>query len=443
MARGAAIAAAFPAAGAVAWWLRSPDPVTGTPTIAVLPFDAYGSDAATGRLAEGITEDIITDLTRFREFGVIARNSVETYRGKAIDIRDVGRALGVRFVLEGSIQREDDRLRVTAQLVDARNDAHIWSQRWDRPAKDLFDVQADLSRQVAGQLGGIAGVIADSDRTAARRKPPSDLGAYDLYVLAAEGKQKETRQSIEEAIALLNRSLAIDPTFARAWALLGSCYAIMLRWTDDWNGTYALYVGHFRHAVDLDPMDADAHAGLAYALGLGGDLRQAEVEFEKALQLNPNSTDVLTRYGSFAAGFERPTDGAAMADLAGRLDPNPSPWAARFRSYALFGGGRFAEAVRVRERVPKEMFAEADYIELAIFLAAAGRTQEAVALAREANGPFPTISIEGWTGTPDYSDAERKELVAYMRQAGFRPCADPAEIDKGRIRHRLPECGKS
>jgi TolB-like protein/class 3 adenylate cyclase/tetratricopeptide (TPR) repeat protein len=427
-------------AGLAAWWFAMQAAPRAKPSIAVIPFDNLSRDEATGRLAEGLTEDIITDLARFREFEVIARNSVETYKDKPVDIAEVQRTLNVRYVLEGSIQRQQDRVRVTGQLIDATAGTHVWSDRWDRPIADVFDVQAELSQTVAAKLSGIAGTIIAADREAARRKSPSDLDAYDLFVLATEDKQRETKDSIASCVTLLKQSLAIDPNFARAWTLLGSCYAISLRWTDNWDETNGQYQDAVRRAVELDPLDADAHAGLAFALGFAGDLRQSEVEFDKALSLNPNSADVLTRYAFWAAEFGKAEDGAAMAELAARLDPNAPPWALRMQSTALFAGGRAEDAIRIRKRVPREMFTDGDFIELAIYMAKLGRIDEAKSYAAEGLAAFPAISIESWTGDPGWSDAERRNTVALMRKAGFPPCASAEEFSKGGIKVRLPEC---
>ena len=193
--------------------------------------------------------------------------------------------------------------------------------------EDVFAVQTEVAEQVAGQLGGYTGTVLAADRASAARKRPSDLTAYDLYLLATEDKRRETKESVTEAIDLLNRSLQIDPNFARAWMVLGSCYAIALRWTDNWDETHALYEKYMRRAVELDPMDAEAHAGLGFALAHDGDLKQAEAEFVEALRLNPNSADVLTRYAFWASSFGKPDEGAAMAELAIRLKPNAPPWA--------------------------------------------------------------------------------------------------------------------
>src|SRR3546814_16232 len=132
-------------------------PTEGKPGIAVLPFDNIGGNATASRLADGITEDIITDLARFRGLDVIARNSAAVYKGEAVDVRRIGRDLGVRYVLQGSIQRQSEQIRVTAQLIDASNGATLWSDRWDRPAGDLFAVQTEVAERVAVALGGMGG----------------------------------------------------------------------------------------------------------------------------------------------------------------------------------------------------------------------------------------------------------------------------------------------
>ena len=198
--------------------MRPVEPASASTSIAVLPFDNLGGDEQTGRLADGITEDIITDLARFRAIEVIARNSVEAYKDKAVDVRQIGRDLNVRFVLEGSIQRQDDRVRITAQLIEAASGTHIWSDRWDRPVADVFAVQTELAEHLAAKLAGNTGIVISADREAAKRKRPSDLTAYDLYLLGSAAIYRETPEDNEQAIALLKRSLEIDPGLARAWS---------------------------------------------------------------------------------------------------------------------------------------------------------------------------------------------------------------------------------
>jgi TolB-like protein/class 3 adenylate cyclase len=174
----ATVAALVAVGGAWHFW-PAPPPADGRPGIAVLPFNNFGGDESTGRLADGITEDIITDLARFRDLDVIARNSTEVYKGKPVDIRQVGKDLNVDYVLEGSIQRQDDSIRATAQLIDADTGAHVWSERWDRRAEDIFAVQTEVAEKVAASLGGdlTMGQIARAEIHRAKRLRPSDLTA--------------------------------------------------------------------------------------------------------------------------------------------------------------------------------------------------------------------------------------------------------------------------
>src|SRR4051794_4739624 len=238
------------AIAAGAWWLWSGEPPPADrPAIAVLPFDDLGGDEATGRLADGITEDIITDLARFQDLDVIARNSTAAYEDKVVDVRQVGRDLGVGYVLEGSIQRQADRVRVTAQLIDAESGAHVWAERWDRPAGDVFAVQAEIADAVAAKIGGY-GVVQQADRAKARRKLAGSLTAYDLTLLALEAKQKSTREQSEEAIRLATRAIEADPGYARAWLARAWSHGALAQVTGD-------------YASERPRMEADAHRALA------------------------------------------------------------------------------------------------------------------------------------------------------------------------------------
>ncbi|MER9215540.1 adenylate/guanylate cyclase domain-containing protein, partial [Mesorhizobium sp. M0663] len=214
-------------AGGGTWWFFQPAPLGAKPSVAVLPFNNYGGDEATGRLADGLTEDIITDLARFPELEVVARNSTEVYKGKPVDARQVASALHVGFVLEGSIQRQNGRVRVTAQLIDAQTGNHLWSDRWDRPAEDVFAVQTEIAEQVTNRLGGGVGLIQAAGRAAAKRKRPENLNAYDYYLLGTEKIEKITIADEEEAIALLNRAVELDPGLARAWVELYHAHGIL------------------------------------------------------------------------------------------------------------------------------------------------------------------------------------------------------------------------
>ncbi len=224
---GMAVAVALLLAAAAAWQFWPAATVSARPSVAVLPFDNYGGDEATGRLADGLTEDIITDLARFPELEVVARNSTEVYKGKPVDAREVAKALHVGYVLEGSIQHQGGRVRITAQLIDAQSGNHLWSERWDRPTEDVFAVQTEISEKVTNRLGGGAGLIQEAGRAAAKRKSPENLNAYELYLLGTEKLERITKEDIQEAIVLLNRAVELDPGLARAWVELYHSHSLL------------------------------------------------------------------------------------------------------------------------------------------------------------------------------------------------------------------------
>src|SRR5262249_40001263 len=154
----------------------SRQPVVAAPAVAVLPFENLSGDPADGRLADGITADIITDLSRYRDFTVIARNSTEVYKGKPTDVRQIGKDLNVGYVLEGSFQREGGQVRITAQLINTATGAHIWSERYDRPSGEVFAIQTEVADRIVNSVGGHQGLVTGDVLTAAKRKRPADLG---------------------------------------------------------------------------------------------------------------------------------------------------------------------------------------------------------------------------------------------------------------------------
>src|SRR6185312_6392162 len=200
------------------FWPQQPG-LASRASLAVLPFANIAGDQATGRLADGLTEEIITDLSRYREMDVIARNSTEVYKDKPVDLRQVGKELNVRYVLEGSVQREGDRIRITAQLIDGQSGTHLWSERWDKPAKEFFAIQTDIADQVGSRLGG-SGIINNAEHEAARRSRPEDLTAYELYLAGRHESLRATPEGNKKALELLQRAVGADPMLARAWVEL-------------------------------------------------------------------------------------------------------------------------------------------------------------------------------------------------------------------------------
>ena len=285
---------------------------------------------------------------------VIAHNSTARYKGKAIDVRQVGKDLNVRYVLEGSVQREGDQIRVTAQLIDATSDAHLWSERWDRPSKEFFAVQSDIADQLGSRLGG-SGVIDKAERTAARRSRPENFTAYELYLAGRSEHSRLTPDGNKNAIELLEKAVAADPSLARAWSELSSArsYSVLCCGADPAVANAAA-LSAARRAVEIDPRDAMAHAQLGWALSNLQDFGPSEAEYETALRLNPGDAEVLAMYSMVAPSFDHPERGAEAADHAIRLNPNYQPWQAWSFSYAYFCAGRFEDALRVLERLSKD-----------------------------------------------------------------------------------------
>jgi TolB-like protein/class 3 adenylate cyclase len=438
--RAAALVIAATLIGGGAWWLRPVEPASASTSVAVLPFDNLGGDEQTGRLADGITEDIITDLSRFKAIEVMARNSVDVYKDKAVDIRQVGRDLNVRFVLEGSIQREGDRFRITAQLIEADSGTHLWSDRWDRPVADLFAVQSELAEHVAAKLAGDTGIVLSADREAAKRKRPSDLSAYDLFLLGSAAIYRETPEDNKQALALLKQSLEIDPDLARAWRALSLAHLQKIWWTDTAEER-RLGLEAAKRAIKHDPQDADAHAMLGIWLSVAGiDLEQAEIEFKRALALNPNSADILAYYAGFVENALDPEHAVELAERAIRLSPDGPLWAAGLYRSVFYHVRRFEEAWYWHETRPRDRKDRKDYHYDAILLAELGRADEARVAVAEMLKSFPDHSIEAFVGEPGLPEWEVELITGSMRKAGFPVCASERVLKEFPDLLRLPEC---
>ncbi|MER8441349.1 tetratricopeptide repeat protein [Mesorhizobium sp. M1312] len=441
MAAASLVLLAFAAAGA--WWLLRPvDTATGKPSIAVLPFSNYGDDEATGRLADGLTEDIITDLARFPEFEVVARNSTEAYKGMPVDVRQVAAALHVGYVLEGSIQRQGSRVRINAQLIEAASGKHLWSERWDRPDEDVFAVQTEISEQVTNRLGGGAGLIQEAGRIAAKRKRPDNLNAYEYYLLGTEKLEQITVEGLEEAIKLLTRAVELDPGLARAWVELYHSHSILASFGVNPESERKAAIEAAERAVKLDPSDAEAHAVLGMSFGERGDLARAKAELDTALRMAPGSAEILIFYASWASTFGEPERGVELIDQVIRLDPNYPLWATNPFSYAYFMAGRYEDALKMLERMTPDTYNLMRWPMRCGSFAALGRTDEAKACVAEALKRFPDLTIEAMANEPGYSEAEHQRFIETMRLAGFPACAKPDALTKIAKPKRLPECVK-
>ncbi|RWO00191.1 adenylate/guanylate cyclase domain-containing protein [Mesorhizobium sp.] len=439
---GMAVAVALLLAAAAAWQFWPAAPVSARPSVAVLPFENYGGDEATGRLADGLTEDIITDLARFPELEVVARNSTQVYKGKPVDVREVAKALHVGYVLEGSIQHQGGRVRITAQLIDAQSGNHLWSERWDRPTEDVFAVQTEISEQVTNRLGGGEGLIQKAGRAAAKRKPPENLSAYELYLLGTEKLARITKDDIQQAIVLLNRAVELDPGLARAWVELYHSHSLLANFGVNPETEAKAAADAAERAVRLDPSDAEAHAALGMSLGERGELSRAKAELQIALSLAPGSAEILTFYAGWAASFGEPERGAELVDRVIRLDPNYPMWATGLFSNAYFMVGRYDDALKMMEGLTPDNYNQWRWMVRSGSLAGAGRMEEAQASVKEALKHYPDMTVEGMVNAPGISPTERERYLETLVLTGFPLCASDEQLAKMTVPKRLPECLK-
>lgn len=258
------------------------------PSLVVLPFDNMSSDPEQEFLADGIVEDVTTELSRFRTLTVIARNSAFTYKGTPKDVRDIAKELGVRYVVEGSVRRAGDRLRVTAQLIEAETGAHLWAERWDRTMADLFDVQDQLTSAI---VTGVEPELGAHERTLSRRKPTESLTAWELAQKGYSRFLIQDRNGIREAAELYKRALELDPNFPLACAFYARTYysTVMHGWSEDIEQDLKAGLDLADRCIALDPRMEYGHAMRAAFSKMLERSRDAKDAFEIAENLNPNS----------------------------------------------------------------------------------------------------------------------------------------------------------
>lgn len=427
--------------GGVSWWIAAQrrQPAV-TPLVAVLPFDTIADDNASHLLAAGLTEDVITDLARFPEFGVLSRSATATYGERRVDPRVVGTELGADFVVEGSIARQDERVRITAQLIDADTGVFVWSNRWERAATDFFLIQSEIAEEIANRLGGGAGAVQQAGRNAARRKRPGNLNAYEAYLMGTERLERQSQADVEQAIELLKRAIELDPGFARAWLELYHAYDALALMDAAAVSSTTLAEEAAAHALLLDPGDAEAHVVAAMSLARRGDHMRSKAAFDNALRLAPNAAEILKFYSAFASNFGEAGHGAEMADRARKLDPGFPAWKARYYSYSYFVAERYADVLEMIEELTPATYTPRTWAMRASALAALGRNEDAEDVVELALAAWPEYSIETVINFPGPGPRALQLFIDGMRNAGFPPCATPAFIATLRDPLRLPEC---
>jgi adenylate cyclase len=374
-------------------------PLSDRPPVAVLPFANLSGDPQQDYFSDGITEDITTELSRFSELMVIGRNSALQYKGKAIDLRQVGRELGARYLLEGSARRSGERVRITAQLVEAATGAQRWAERYDREIDDVFAVQDEVVRAIVTILAAHVN-RAEIDR--ALLKPPAAPEAYDYYLRGAEAyflhMHRRTKASVYDARRLLDKSLAIDPDYARAAAMLSQTrmHAYVEPFDCDYLSPAALDRAFelAKTAVHLDPRLPQAHAQLGYVLLYKRQHDAAIRQYDQAFTLNPNLTD--NRFASVLICAGEPVKALKVLEANIRLDPfQPLIFSSGLIGLANYMLKRYGEAVRLfRECALRLPNLQNPHLWLASACALSGQLEEAKAEAAEVLRVNPGFTIE-------------------------------------------------
>lgn len=400
---------------------QDPVPLSEKPSIAVLPFANMSDDPEQEYFSDGISEDIISELSRFRELFVIAKNSSFTFKGKNVDLSEVTSTLGVQYVVEGSVRKATNRVRITAQLVDGRSASHIWSDRYDRVLEDIFSIQDEVVTAIVSALPSQIRHVE-----LARTQRAADIRAYDL-VLHASSRGLNTLEDATRAMPLLRQALEIEPDYALAHAWLSLAY------TMEWDHKLILkpeavavkVMKHARRAVELDQTDGWVYQVLSdHCLFIMKDLTEARVHAERAVRLNPNASAIVAWRGYIHNCDGESKEAMELCSRATRLDPLALGWVKFLHGVVCFDAGQYDRAI--------DMFLTTNWDEKWGHLAAAyaliGRTDQAREVAERARNIWSEYSsqdlderIEGmFTDGAWYSHGNRDgNFEEGLRIAGF------------------------
>jgi adenylate cyclase len=380
------------------------------PSIAVLPFANMSGDPEQEFFVDGLTEDILTELARRHELFVISRNSTFVYKGQAVNIGEAAEKLGAQYIVEGSVRKAGNRLRVTVQLIDTANDSHIWAEKYDRTLDDIFTIQDEITTAIVATLPGRV-EAAQHDQIA--RKKPSSMAAYELVLAAKVLHHRSNRADNVEAQKLITRALALDPDYAhaRAWrgCILGQSWGY--GWSGDAEAAFAEARAEVERALTLDDNDADVHRVMAAIHILTNNLNQARYHQERALALNPNYDLVVVQMGELLTWLGRPEEGVEWIQKAMKLNPHHP---ARFWSHlgkARFAARQYAEAIEDFMHLPamdapQHAFVAAAYGWL-------GDRTAAQAHAARIRALNPEFDLAGFLGTMHYA---RESDLAHLRE---------------------------
>ena len=395
--------------------LRLPD----KPSLAVLPFTNMSGDPEQEYFADGITEDIITDVSKISGLFVIARHSSFTFKKQSVDIKDIGRKLGVRHVLEGSVRKAGMRVRINVQLIDAESGGHVWAERYDRDLEDIFLVQDEVTRKIVHTLEV---TLTGSERAHRQDRGKVNVEAYDYLIRAKSCIREFNAPALVEGRAMLERALAIDPGLAQAYAYLAICCGV--EYANAWNGRTASDLKHAlalaRRACEVDAFEAVSHHALAVALMWLQSLDEAERAARRAIELDPNSSQSHGTLGNVLHFSGRHEQAIESLERALRLDPEFNLWMHAL-GRVLFALGRYNEAeATFKRRLIHMPASDVTRAYLASLYGQTDRQDEARRVWRELMVINPRYTIEHTLRVLPYRNpAPLEQFVEGLRKAGL------------------------
>ncbi len=395
-------------------------PLPDKPSIVVLPFVNMSKDPDQDYFSDGITEDLTTALSQISSLFVIARNSAFTYKGKAVKVQDVGRELGVRYVLEGSVRKADDQVRITAQLVDAPTDSHLWAERYDRPLQDIFALQDEIVQKIVTTLKL---QLTLQEQGYLVRKRTDNLDAYDYYLRGMEHVLRRTKEASIQAQQMFEKAIALDPQYAEAYAWLGATY--FWEWISQWSPDLQTLERAFalaQQAVTLDDSLPQAHVVLSQVYLNKKQYGQAIAEAEQAITLAPNSAPGYVALGTILNFTGQSEKAIGLIEQAMRLDPHSPVLYQVVLGWAYLLTRQYNEAIATQKKVlSRNRNMLPTHLILTICYSELGREEEARAEAAEVLRISPTYSLDVVRQTWPYKDpADMERTLAALRQAGLK-----------------------
>jgi adenylate cyclase len=395
-------------------------PLPDKPSIAVLPFLNMSDDPKQEVLCDGITEEIITALSRVPNLFVIARESTSTYKGKPVKIKQVSEELGIRFVLEGSVQRSSDRLRITTQLIDALHGHHIWADRYDRKVTDLFALQDEITMNI---ITALQVKLTSGEMIHVLAKGAKNIDAFTKYLQAVDLWTRLTREANAQAKKLLEEAIALDPEYPGPYIGLAKTYGmdVFLGSTESPAQSMAKAFDFAKKAISLDNTNGAAYSVLSWLYSTQRQYEKAIAESERAISLNPNSAESYMRLGLILAYAGRAEEGIPYMQKALRLNPFPSP--NYFSNLAMIycESGHYEKAIEAAKRaLQSEPNTAIPNVTLTISYIRLGREEEARAAAAEVRRINPKYSLAGYAKNAPFTQAQVERNIEALRKAGLK-----------------------